>query len=228
MRRVRLTRHWFAFFVALVGCAVLGLVGVVLVPRLAGLFLLAIYCIPANSVLPIPHEPAVLYFAKFYDPVSVALAATIGTIVVSFADYALVEAAMRHPKVSAARDRGLIGWAVRWMKRWPFGIIVLFSLVPLPVSVVRVLAPASGYPVGRYVAAQIVGRFPRFLVLALIGHAIQIPSWVLLAMFAVLLVFTWLASRGGEKELEEELVIEVDVDDDLVDDALEPQVIQLP
>lgn len=196
LRQVRLTRHWRAFFLALAGCAVLGALVVGLAPRFAGAYLLTIYCIPANSVLPVPHEPAVLYFAKFYHPFWVALAATIGTVAVSFADYALIEAAMRHPKISGAREKRLFQWAVRWMQRYPFAIIVLFSLVPLPVYVVRVLAPASGYPVGRYVAAQIVGRFPRFFLLAWIGHTIMLPGWMLLSMFALLLVFMWYAGRN--------------------------------
>jgi membrane protein YqaA with SNARE-associated domain len=196
LRRIKLNRHWRAFLIALAACAVLGALAVLFAPELAGVFLLAIYCIPANSVLPVPHEPAVLYFAKFYHPVWVALAATAGTIVVSFADYALIEAAMRHPRISGAREKGLFKWAVKWMMRYPFWIIVLFSLTPLPIYVVRVLAPASGYPVARYVAAQIVGRFPRFLALAWLGHALMIPGWVLLAMFVLLLGFMWLASRN--------------------------------
>jgi membrane protein YqaA with SNARE-associated domain len=193
---MKLTRHWRAFFVSLAVCAVFGLATVLFAPDLAGLFLLAIYSIPSNSVLPIPHEPAILYFATVYHPVWVALAGTVGTVAVSFADYALVEAAMRHPKISGAREKGLFKWAVKWMQRFPFWIIVLFSLTPLPIYVVRVLAPASGYPIARYVAAQVVGRFPRFLLLAYIGYSIQLPGWVLLAMFALMLAFMWLASRN--------------------------------
>ncbi len=184
------------FFWGLAACALVGGLMVTLAPRFDGLFLLAIYCIPGNSILPIPHEPAVLYVAQFYHPVWVALAATIGAVVVSFADYALVEAAMRHPRVSGAAEKGLFKWAVKWMRRFPFWIIVLFSLTPLPIYVIRLLAPASGYPIGRYLAAQIVGRFPRFLLLAWIGQAMHLPGWLLVTMFALLLAFMWIASRN--------------------------------
>jgi membrane protein YqaA with SNARE-associated domain len=194
---MKLTRHWRMFFVALAACAAVGTVIVALAPRFAGIFLLTIYCIPSNSVLPIPHEPAVLYFARFYHPVWVALAGTIGTVVVSFADYAVVEAAMRHPRVSGATEKALFKWALKWMVRYPFWIIVLFSLTPLPMAVVRILAPASRYPVGRYVAAQIVGRFPRFLLLAWIGHAFVMPAWLLVVMMGVMVGSMWLASRGS-------------------------------
>jgi membrane protein YqaA with SNARE-associated domain len=194
---LRLTRHWRAFFWSLVAAAIGGALIVILAPEFAGLFLLALYNIPSNSVFPIPHEPVVLYFAKFYHPLWVALAATIGTVVVSFADYALVEAAMRHPRIGGARERGLFKWAIRWMQRFPFWIIVLFSFTPLPISVVRILAPAAKYPVGRYIAAIVVGRFPRFLALAWIGHTFAIPTWVLIALLVLMFGSMWLASRGS-------------------------------
>jgi membrane protein YqaA with SNARE-associated domain len=193
---MKLTRHWRAFFLALAACALGGLAIVAFVPRFAGIFLLMIYCIPSNSVFPIPHEPAVLYFAKYYHPFWVAMAGTIGTVVVSFADYALVEAAMGHPRIAGAREKGLFKWALKWMARFPFWIIVLFSFTPLPISVVRILAPAAHYPLKRYVAALIVGRFPRFYALAWLGHTLVIPTWALVMLMTAMVVLMWLASRN--------------------------------
>lgn len=210
LRRARLGRHWFAFWVGLAACAAGGLAILLFAPHYAGVFLLAIYCIPSNSVLPIPHEPAMLYFAKFYPPFWVALAGTVGTVVVSFADYAIVESAMRHPRVAGAREKGLFRWALKWMQRYPFWIIVLFSAGPLPIVVIRVLAPASHYPVGRYIAAQIVGRFPRFFALATLGHFISLPTWLIAALTVAMTLGMWLASRGPSGVVD---------DDDVAPDA---------
>lgn len=215
-RKVRLNRHWRAFFAALVGCAVAGALVVALAPGFAGLFLFGIFSIPSNSIIPVPHEPGVLYFAKFYHPVWIAAIGTIGTGIVCFADYAIVEAALRHPRIKGASEARLFRWAVRWMTRWPFAIVALFSFVPLPVYVVRVLAPASHYPVWRYVTAMMVGRFPRFLALAYIGHAVQIPTWVLVAMFVVLLAAFLLGGRAPadqEDEEREEDEVELEIPD---------------
>lgn len=209
--RVRLNPYWRGFFIGLCVIAVLGAAIVIAAPRLAGLFLLALYSIPSNSILPIPHEPGVLYFAKYYDPLWISLAATGASVIVSFADYAVIEAVMRRRRTNGAQDSRLFRWAVRWMQRWPFPIVVLFSLTPLPISVIRVLAPASGYPIGRYIVAQIIGRIPRFYVLAWLGRVIGFPTWVLLAMFVVLLVVFWLSGRTTD----EPLVVEaegIDVD----------------
>lgn len=207
-RRFELNRHWRTFFFGLCAVAGLGALSVLVVPRLAGLFLLGLYCIPTNSVFPIPHEPGVLLFAKYYDPLSITVVATVASILVSFADYAMVEAAMRHPRMGALQDTRLFRWSVKWMKRWPFAIVVVFCFVPLlPLSIIRVLAPASGYPIGRYIAAQIVGRLPRFYLLAWLGRELQFPTWVLVTMFCVLAAALWLGSRSGA---DDELGVEPD------------------
>lgn len=220
LRRSKLTPRWRAFVAALGIYAALGAFAVLFAPDYAGLFLLGLYCIPSNSVLPIPHEPGVLYFAKFYTPVEIAIVATIGSIIVSFADYALIEAAMRHPRVKGASEARLFRWAVRWMTKWPFAIIVLFSLIPvLPISVIRALAPASGYPLKRYIAAQIVGRLPRFLMLALIGQAIMIPTWILIVATVGLAVLMWVTSKPPVEDDEED----PEAEEILVPDLTDPE-----
>jgi membrane protein YqaA with SNARE-associated domain len=218
---VRLSRRWRQFFLALCGVAAVGLVIVALVPRLAGLFLLGLYCIPSNSVLPIPHEPGVLYMARWYLPWEIAIAATVASAVVAFADYALVEAAMRHPRIQGARDARMMRWAVRWMTRFPFAIIVAFSLVPvLPISAVRALAPISGYPLRRYIAAMVVGRLPRFFLLAWLGNAVLIPTWVLLVVTAAAFAMMFLGSPPSPAVDDEELP---DAEEILVPDLTDPE-----
>ncbi len=197
MRKLRLTRHWRLFFYLLSAVAAGGAVLVLIDPDHAGLFLLTLYNIPANSIVPVPHEPGVLFFAKYYHPVWIAVASTMGSMVACVADYAVVEAMLRHPKISGAREARLYKWAVKWLMRFPFMTIVAFTLVPvLPLYVARVLAPASGYPLWRYCLANMVGRLPRFFALAWVGHTIQIPTWILAAMFVMLIAFLYLASRN--------------------------------
>jgi ribonucleoside-triphosphate reductase len=200
MRRLitlQLNKWWRAFLLALAAYAVIGVLTLVFAPDLAGVFLLGAYCIPANSVIPFPHEPAVLFFAQFYDPFMIAVAATIGSVIATFADYAMVGAAMRTRALASTRNSKLFQWAMRWMRRYPFAIIVLFSFTPLPISVVRILAPAIDYPIPRYIAAQLVGRLPRFYILALIGHAFHIPGWILGALVVVLIGSVVLSARSG-------------------------------
>lgn len=202
--RRQLSRRWTAFAWSLAGLAAAGGVVVAIAPHLAGLFLLAAYCVPANSILPIPHEPGVLFVAGFYAPLAVALAATAGSVVASFVDYAVVETALQSPRVARARERGVIGWSIRTMRRAPFAIIVAFSLIPLlPISVIRALAPASGYPFGRYLLAGLIGRLPRFYALAYLGHAIAFPAWLLVAITLVTLGVAYASAASARYDDDE-------------------------
>jgi membrane protein YqaA with SNARE-associated domain len=207
MRRLfslRLNRWWRAFLLALAAYAVIGMIVLAFVRDLSGVFLLGAYCIPANSVVPIPHEPAILYFAKFYDPFWCALAGTIGSLIACYSDYAMVGAALRHRALAKTRNSRLFQWSTKWMKRYPFAITVLFSFTPLPIAVVRILAPAVEYNVRRYMLAQIVGRFPRFYLLAWIGHTIMIPTWVIIALGIVLLGGFFVGARAVEGDEDDE------------------------
>jgi len=207
MRRfflLRLNHWWRAFLLALAAYAVLGIVVLAVVPDLSGVFLLGAYCIPANSVVPVPHEPAMLYFAKFYDPFWCALAGTIGSLIACYADYAMVGAAMRHRALAKTRSSRLFQWSTKWMKRYPFAITVLFSFTPLPIAIVRILAPAVEYPVRRYMLAQIVGRFPRFYILAWIGHTVMIPTWIIIGLGVVLLLAFFIGASAVEDDGEDE------------------------
>src|SRR5204863_5615154 len=116
--RIQLSWYWRAFFVGLCVCALLGLAIMILAPDLVGVFLCALYAIPSNSVFPIPHEPGVLFFAKYYDPMWIAAAATFGSVVMSFADYAMIESVLRRSRLARQpRDSRLLRWGIRWMKR---------------------------------------------------------------------------------------------------------------
>lgn len=206
MRRfffLRLNHWWRAFVLALAAYAVVGVIVLAFVPDLAGIFLLGAYCIPANSVVPIPHEPAMLYFAKFYDPFWCALAGTVGSLIACYSDYAMVGAALRHRALSKTRESRLFQWSTKWMKRYPFAITVLFSFTPLPIAIVRILAPAVEYNVRRYMLAQVVGRFPRFYILAYIGHTVLIPTWIIVGLGIVLLLAWFVGARSVEGDDDE-------------------------
>jgi membrane protein YqaA with SNARE-associated domain len=196
MRRIELGKNWRLFLYALALTALAGVAIVWLAPDFAGLYLFGVYAIPSNSIVPVPHEPGLLYFAQFYHPVWIAIAGTLGTGVAAFADYGVVEAALRHPRINSARQARLFKWAVKWLMRYPFATCFIFSLTPLPIYVVRILAPAAGYPVWRYVCAIMLGRLPRFFALAWIGYLFPLPTWLLVGMFVLLIAALVVASRN--------------------------------
>ncbi len=184
------------FTVALMLVAIAGAALLLLRPAMSGLYLFTLYAMPSNSMMPFPHEPGLLFFAKYYDPILVAIAGTIGSGVVAFADYELVERMFRLPRVSRARESKLYKWSIKWFMRAPFWTSVAFSFTPLPIYIVRVLAPAAGYSVYRYVLAIMIGRLPRFYLVALLGHKMQLPTWLLVVIFFALIALVMLTTRG--------------------------------
>ena len=68
--------------------------------------------------------------------------------------------ALQHPMVQRA---------IRWFNRAPFLTTFIFALTPLPDWALRLVAPAAGYSVARYLLAMGLGRFPNFLVFAAAG-----------------------------------------------------------
>ncbi len=190
--------HWRQFAAALtLGCTI-ALIAVLVSEQTAGLAILGAYCIPSNSVAPLPHEPGVLFFAEFYRPIWIAIAATAGSGIAAFSDYAIVRGALRHEWVARISRGRWFRWAVGSFMKRPFATVVLFAISPLPVSVVRVLAPASNFSVWRYVAAMMVGRFPRFYAFAWIGFLIPIPTWILVAAVVAPVLTMLIAHRGGQ------------------------------
>jgi uncharacterized membrane protein YdjX (TVP38/TMEM64 family) len=199
-----LSPHWRWFAIALAACGAAAVPILILAPWLSGLFLFLLFSIPTNSLLPIPHEPGLLYFARFYSPALITGAGLIGAGIACTTDYALVEAALRHPRIQRARDSRLGRFAVKSFKRAPFWTVFLFSAAPLPSYVVRVLAPAAGYSFARYLAATVLGRLPAFWIEASIGSAFDIPVWILLSMFALMIGGALLFTRGKRDRPAEE------------------------
>ncbi len=46
----------------------------------------------------------------------------------------------------------------------------------------------SHYPFWRYITAMLLGRLPRYYLIAYLGFAFEIPTWALVAMLAVFLL----------------------------------------
>lgn len=161
---------------------------------------LAFYCIPANTAITIfPHEPVLLYFGKFADLWLTALAATAGTVVAACLDYAVFVPLLDHRSVRAYKEKLLYRKAIGYFGRAPFPTLVAAALAPVPFFPFKFLTFSMGYPLGRYLAALVTGRFPRYYLLAWLGAALRIPNWVLVGVF--LMVIAIYAAKAGPRAL---------------------------
>jgi len=81
-----------------------------------------------------------------------------------------------------------VRWPERLVRRFPFGAIALSGLTPLPFFPFKALAFATGCPAGKYTAAVAARCLPRYALLAWLGAAVQLPAWVMVALFALLMI----------------------------------------
>lgn len=161
---------------------------------------LAFYSIPSNAAVSVfPHEPVLLYFGKFADVWIGAAAATVGTLVAGVMDHTVFVPLLQLRSIRGYRDNRLYRKAIDLYRRWPFLMLVVAGLTPLPFFPFKFLSFSDAYPMGRYLAAIAVSRFPRYLVLLWAGAVFDIPTWALAVLFlAVLAVYAW---RGAPEVL---------------------------
>lgn len=146
-----------------------------------------IYAVPSHFLISVlPNEPALLFVAKFYPAWSVAVVGTAGCMVAGVLDYWLLAKLVNHQRVRPKLDNTrFFRWSLRVFRKAPFVMLVIAAILPVPYYPFKFLAIAGGYPLGKYEAALLVGRFPRFYALAWFGYVAKIPNELLLIIAAV-------------------------------------------
>ena len=136
------------------------------------------YSIPGNSFILLPHEPGVLYAGTLYNTAVVALVGGLATIPASTIDYQLFKRALRLGFMAQVRQSRLSDFARRAFSIQPWWTTVMFAFSPIPFYPVRIAAPLSDYPATRYVTAVLIGRVPRYFLLAWGGdYTARLLGW---------------------------------------------------
>lgn len=158
---------------------------------------------PISPFLPVAYEPTLLHFGTLYAPLLIAALGTIGVTYVEFLDYQLMRRLNGTRTYQRIQSHRWFDRSVRLFERRPFFTTWLFAWSPLPFWMIRIVAPASGYPVGRFLLANALGRFPRFWLLAAIGARFRVPPGVLAGVFvvsALLMALGLLRARDKEQD----------------------------
>lgn len=150
-----------------------------------------IYSIPSNAAISVfPHEPILIYLGKSYDPVILAIIGTIGTIVAGLLDYFVFVSLFSLKSIDIMKRSKGFQRADKWFNIQPFITLSVAGFSPVPFSPFKILAFASNYPLLNYIGSLVVGRMPRYYLLALFGELLQIPNWLLI--FLVMIMFAFL------------------------------------
>jgi ribonucleoside-triphosphate reductase len=149
-----------------------------------GLIWLFFYSIPANTAISVfPHEPAIIFCGQHFDAVVVAIVALGGTLLAGWVDYHFFTPLLQLQFAAAYKKTKSYDRAVRWFNIAPFWSVVIFALTPLPFYLVKFMVFSTGYSMPRFMAGIAVGRLPRFYLLALLGHFLKIPAWMIIVLF---------------------------------------------
>lgn len=145
---------------------------------------LAFYAIPANSAISVfPHEPVVIWYGSVGNIWLTAAAASAGTLVAGFLDHSVFVPVMNLKGLTGYKEKGWYRKAAGLFSKYPFAVIVVAGFTPIPFFPFKFLSFSLHYPLSRYLSALLIGRFPRYVLLAWVGHVINIPTWLLVAIF---------------------------------------------
>lgn len=161
--------------------------------------ILFFYSIPANTAISVfPHEPIVVYYGKFYNIFFIALISCLSTLVAAYIDHVVFTPLLNHPRFSGYKKNSVYKKAIFYFDKFPFWTIVIAGFSPIPFWPIKMLAFSKEYPLIKYISAVLVGRFPRYYLLATIGNVMKVPNWILWTFFLVFFIgaiFDWLKTR---------------------------------
>ncbi len=137
---------------------------------------------PYSPLMPFGLEPILMAYGQIYRPLLVAAVGVSAQLLVEVVNYHLYEAAMSSAMMTKARESRVVRTTVKWFAVQPFLTIFVCALTPIPYWIVRIAAPLAHYPMGRYLAATALGRFPRLWFYAAIGTLLPFSGDLILGV----------------------------------------------
>lgn len=125
----------------------------------------------------------------------VAAVGAVGSTVANLNDYHLFTWMLRHHRISKVRQTAGVRRAMRWFARSPFFLLVVFNLIPIPIDVIRILATTYRYPRLHFAAANFLGRFLRYAVIAFVTYRWDL-GWIAVVSLLALAVALALVRLG--------------------------------
>jgi membrane protein YqaA with SNARE-associated domain len=151
------------------------------------LWILFFYNFPSQFLIAIvPHEPVFLYFSKFHSPLSVTFVAIIGTSLAEVLNYSVFKYIGDLKSVKNVHTSKMVSKLIILFNKAPFTALLIAGFTPLPFYPFRFLVVLARYPLLKYILAIFLSRTPRFYLLALFGHTIKIPDYLLPVIFVIL------------------------------------------
>jgi membrane protein YqaA with SNARE-associated domain len=166
-----------------------------------------LYAIAAHLMVSfLPHETMLFAVAQAYPPVVVATVGCVASAAAIILDYWLIGWFVSRSLVRQTFDESRwYAYAQRVFIKAPFLLILGSAAGPVPFYPAKILAIANDYPLLRFIAATLIGRWPRFWLLAIgfrqVGRKVQPPNsvltWVTIGLMALALWQIWRTRQRG-------------------------------
>ncbi len=179
----------FVLQLALVSALLLVWLGSESIRASKNLWVLFLYSMPSEFLIAaVPHEPVLIYFGKFYSPLTVALVSAVGTLLTEALNYSVFGYFADTEVVRRVRRRGFVIRVVELFERAPFAALWVAGFTPIPFYPFRFLVVLARYPMRKYLLALFLSRTPRFYFYAYVGRAIGLSDNLIMAVFVILVV----------------------------------------
>ena len=158
---------------------------------LESLWVLCLLLFLDGATLAVATTPLLLAYGKYHSPWVVALAAAAASAAGGAVQIVLLRwlLSSRHAWTRRfAPTREKLESAVSHHPSASFLALVVARATPLPDAPLKLAAAAAGYPVWRYCAAILLGSIPYYFALALLGHTLKLPAWVLIVAAALVVL----------------------------------------
>jgi membrane protein YqaA with SNARE-associated domain len=139
------------------------------------------------TFLPLPTGPVIAAVATQKVAIShnvvltTLLVATIGaaaSTIANVTDFHIFSLLLRQKRAGKIRNNRFSQKAEKWFARQPFQLLVIFNVLPIPVDVVRILAAMHQYPLKPFIAANFIGRWIRYAIIAVITFELGNKGWI--------------------------------------------------
>lgn len=147
------------------------------------------YMSVACTIIPLPTPPYVIALGKVFDPLIVALVGAVGNCIAAFVEYRFLLWFFSKMELQQRVETNAIFQRFSsYFQRAAFMCLVFTGFAPIPFEPFRFAAILAGYNLTLYLLAVLLGRFPRYYLMALIGDQFQVPIHYLIILLVVLLI----------------------------------------
>jgi len=140
------------------------------------------------NLVPIPTFPIVLYVSHDYAIWMIVLFGSVGASISALIEYNIIDFLMRFDRIAKLKQNGKYQKYAGYFDRFSFRSIMLASLIPLPLDVIRILAITRKYSKWKYLLATFLGRIPRIFIFAFLGSQLAYPKLIAIILLSAMLI----------------------------------------